>query len=131
MDKTKRNKATHLRKEHSQWRDTNFSNKSGFFPVFQDFKDLLSKLSGGAVSLFLYLGLHSNNQTGECFHSIDKIAKFFNKSPRTISKWIDELKEVKLIERLQLEINGPAHTFIRPYPNHTEKTIIEFQDKSE
>jgi len=65
MDKTKRGKATHLRKEHSQWRDTNFSNKAGFFPVFQDFKNLLSELSGGAVSLFLYLGLHSNNQTGE------------------------------------------------------------------
>ena len=117
MDKesTKRSKATHLRKEHSQWRDTNFSNKNGFFPIFYDFKELLPNLSGGSVSLFIYLGLHSNNQTGECFHSIDKISKFFNKSPRTISTWINELENAELIQRLQLEINGPAHTFIRPY----------------
>jgi len=115
-ENTKRSKATHLRKEHSLWRDTNFINKTGFYPLFHDFKKLLPDLSGGAVSLFVYLGLHSNNQTGECFHSIDKISKFFDKSPRTISKWINELEEVKLIERLQLEINGPAHTFIRPYP---------------
>lgn len=114
-ENTKRITATRLRKEHSQWRDTNFSNKNGFFPVFHDFKEVLPNLSGGAVSLFIYMGLHSNNQTGECFHSIDKISKFFAKSPRTISKWISELEEVKLIERLQLELNGPAHTFLRPY----------------
>lgn len=119
-EKTKRSIATRLRKEHSLWRDTNFSNKNGFFPVFQDFKEILPNLSGGSVSLFIYMGLHSNNQTGECFHSIDKISNFFDKSPRTISKWISELEEAKLIKRLQLEINGPSHTFIRPYPGNHE-----------
>lgn len=114
-ESTKRSEATHLRKEHSQWRDTNFSNKAGFFPVFSDFKEILPNISGGSVSLFIYLGLHSNNQTGECFHSIEKIAKFFDKSPRTISTWISELENANLIQRLQLEINGPAHTFIKPY----------------
>jgi DNA-binding MarR family transcriptional regulator len=114
-ENTKRSIATRLRKEHSQWRDTNFSNKEGFFPVFYDFKKMLPNLSGGAISLFIYIGLHSNNLTGECYHSINKIADFFGKSPRTISKWIDELEEEKLIQRLQLEIDGPAHTFIRPY----------------
>lgn len=114
-EKTKRSIATRLRKEHSQWRDTNFSNKEGFFPVFYDFNKILPNLSGGAVSLFIYIGLHSNNLTGECYHSIEKIAAFFDKSPRTISKWIHELENAKLIERFQLEINGPSHTFIRPY----------------
>ncbi|WP_144481463.1 helix-turn-helix domain-containing protein [Cytobacillus oceanisediminis] len=114
---TKRSMATHLRREHSQWRDTNFSNKVGFFPVFYEFKEILPQLSGGAVSLFIYIGLHSNNQTGECYHSIEKISDFFGKSPRTISKWIDELVEFRLIKRFQLEVNGPAHTFIRPYSN--------------
>lgn len=114
-ENTKRNKATHLRKEHSQWRDTNFLEKKGFFPIFTDFKKVLPSLSGGAVSLFVYLGLHSNNQTGECFHSIAKISNFFNKSPRTISAWFSELENVGLVKRIQLEMNGPSHTFIRPY----------------
>ncbi|WP_332699362.1 helix-turn-helix domain-containing protein [Halalkalibacter lacteus] len=119
MDKKKdefnRFKATTLRKEHSQWRDTNFLNKKGFFPVFYDFKEHLSRLSGGAVSLFIYFGLHANNQTGECFHSIDKISVYFGRSTRTISSWIKELEEEKLITRIQLEMNGTSHTFIRPY----------------
>ncbi len=114
-ESTKRSKATRLRKEHSQWRDTNFSEKTGFFPIFIDFKKVLPNLSGGAVSLFVYMGLHSNNQTGECFHSITKISSFFNKSPRTISTWFSELEKEGLIQRIQLEINGPSHTFIRPY----------------
>lgn len=120
---TSRSIATRLRKEHSMWRDTNFIEKKGFFPVFYEFKEKLPQLSGGAVSLFLYFGLHSNNQTGESFHNIDRIAKFFGKSTRTISKWITELEEAELIERIQLELNGSSHTFLKPYKkeeNHKE-----------
>jgi hypothetical protein len=111
----KRVQATEMRREHSQWRDTNFINKEGFFPVFNGFKEKMPYLSGGAVSLFIYFGLHSNNQTGECYHSINKISTYFNKSTRTINNWIKELEDAKLIVRMQLEINGPSHTFIRPY----------------
>lgn len=115
MKVTSRSIATRLRKEHSMWRDTNFLEKKGFFPVFYDFKDKLPQLSGGAISLYLYFGLHSNNQTGESFHNIDRIATFFGKSSRTVSKWITELEEAELIERIQLELNGPSHTFLKPY----------------
>ncbi|MGC8231133.1 helix-turn-helix domain-containing protein [Pseudobacillus badius] len=115
MDNSKRARATTLRKEHSQWRDEQFLEKAGFFPVFSEFKEYLPKLSGGAVSLFLYLGLNSNNQTGECYHDIERIAEYFGKSPRTISSWFKELEEQKIIERLQLQLNGVSHTFIRPY----------------
>jgi hypothetical protein len=118
-----RSKATRLRREHSQWRDTNFANKKGFFPIFSDFKDHLRNLSAGAVSLFVYIGLHSNNHTGECYHSINTMAKFFNKSPRTISSWLSELEKHKLIERIQLEMNGTAHTFIRPYTKEKENEM--------
>jgi DNA-binding transcriptional ArsR family regulator len=111
----KRMKATELRKEHSQWRDENQLEREGFFPVFSTFKYHLNKISAGAVSLFLYIGLHSNNQTGECFHDINRMANYFNKSPRTISSWLKELEESGLIVRLQLKLNGVSHTFIRPY----------------
>ncbi|WP_371019030.1 helix-turn-helix domain-containing protein [Pseudalkalibacillus sp. JSM 102089] len=115
MDKYKRGRATELRQEHSRWRDENFIEKVGFFPVFSEFKKFLPELSGGAVSLFIYLGLHSNNHTGECYHDINRISEFFGKSPRTISTWFKELEEVGLIERLQLKMNGVSHTFIKPY----------------
>lgn len=111
----KRMRATQLRKEHSQWRDENFLAKEGFFPIFSGFKSYLADLSSGAISLFIYIGLHSNNQTGECYHDIKRVAEFFNKSPRTVSNWFKELEDVGLIERLQLKLNGVAHTFIKPY----------------
>lgn len=111
----KRSRATELRQDHSKWRDEKFLNKEGFFPLFHDFKEYLPKISSGSISLFVYIGLHSNNQTGECYHDINRIADYFNKSPRTISSWFKELEEVGLIERLQLKLNGVSHTFIRPY----------------
>lgn len=114
-NQNKRNRATELRQEHSMWRDENFLKKKGFFPVFSEFKSYLGNLSPGAVSLFLYIGLHANNQTGECYHDINRISTFFKKSPRTISSWFKELEEAGLIEKLQLKLNGVSHTFIRPY----------------
>lgn len=112
---TKHLRATKLKKEHSEWRNKKFSNKDGFFPVFYDFKEYLSELSGGAVSLFIYIGLHANNQTGECYHDLERIANHFDRSTRTISSWFKELEDAGLIERLQLKLNGVSHTFIRPY----------------
>jgi len=131
MDSHKRERATELRKDHSKWRDENFLNKEGFFPVFSDFKYYLPKISGGAVSLFLYIGLHSNNQTGECYHDIKKISNFFNKSPRTISTWFKELEDVGLIERLQLKLNGVSHTFIKPYIKETDSRGYKEKDKEQ
>lgn len=110
-----RKKAAELKRQHREWRDSNFKNKKGFFAVFQDFKFVMEDLSPGAISMFLYLGLHSNNLTGEVTHSIDRIAKYFNKSPRTISTWLKELEEKNLIVRIQITFNGPSHTFIMPY----------------
>lgn len=112
---TKRLKALELKKEHEEWRNKNFLDKNGFFPVFYDFKDYLSVLSGGAVSLFIYIGLHANNQSGECYHDLERIANHFDRSTRTISSWFKELEDIGLIERLQLNLNGVSHTFIRPY----------------
>lgn len=97
------------------WRQNQFSENIGFFPVFSDFKPYLSKLSPGAVSLYIYLGLHSNYKTGESFHSIKKIAIFFGKSSRTVSNWIKELEDYNLIFRKQEILNGVSHTYLQPY----------------
>lgn len=112
-------RAINLRKEHVRWRESNFISKVGFFPVFTGFEYYLSKVSTGAISLFLYLGLHSNNKTGECYHDLGRIADFFGKTPRTITSWFKELEDIGLIERFQIQMNGVAHTFIRPYTQDT------------
>lgn len=101
--------------EYSKWRKKQFEEKIGFFPIFSDFKPYLSKLSTGAISLYIYLGVHSNYKTGESFHSIQKIAIFFGKSPRTISNWLKELDDLKLIKRQQKSLNGVSHTYLQSY----------------
>ena len=109
-------KAELNRKDYGSWKRTAFAN-FGFFPVFQPLKEsfLLKRLSGNALRLYLYLGLMSDNKTGETWVSIDTIALYFGKSKRTISDWLKELESYELIERMQLEQNGVAHTFLRPY----------------
>lgn len=124
-------RAKELRQEYGNWAENNFRTRAGFFPVFYSFKDHLCKLSSGAVSLFLYFGMHCNNKTGESYHEIPTIARFFKKSPRTITAWLTELEQNGLIERFQLEFGGVSHTFIRPYQrketdeNHEERTDVD------
>lgn len=109
-------KAEIYRRDYSVWKSHSLS-AGGYFPIFSSFKDsfMLSKLSGNALKLYIFLGLASKNDTGDCWVSIDTIAKYFNKSNRAISGWIKELEDSRLIIRMQMEQNGVAHTFIRPY----------------
>lgn len=111
-------KADFLEQRYSSWKASSLE-KGGYFPIFSAFKEdfLLKKLSGNAVKLYLYLGLHSGNDTGKTWVSIENIAKYFGKSPRTVSNWLQELEEAELIERMQMEKNGVSYTFLRPYSN--------------
>lgn len=97
------------------WKLTNFNNNEGFFPVFKNFEKYFSVLSPGAVSLYLFFGLHAKNKTGESFYSINSIAEVFGKSTRTISLWIGELESNDLIARKQKNKNGVSITFLKPY----------------
>ena len=114
--------AENNRKEYEEWKNLALDS-FGFFPIFQPFKEnfLLRKLSGNALRLYLYLGLMSGNQTGETWVSIETMSSYFRKSKRSISAWIKELEDAKLIERMQLELNGSSHTFLKPYGNIDDK----------
>ena len=104
------------RENYRQWKKESLKN-GGYFIVFNGFHSngYLKKISGNALKLYLYLGIHSNNVTGESFHGIETISKYFGKNERTIYNWFNELVKLNLIRRSQLEFNGPAHTFIQPY----------------
>lgn len=100
---------------YTEWRKEQFIKNEGFFPIFSDFRKVMRYLSPGAISLYVYLGLHSNYKTGEVFHSLGKIAIHFGKSTRTISNWMKELENLQLIKREQFEVNKVSHTFLQPY----------------
>ncbi|MFC6603992.1 hypothetical protein ACFQDF_24710, partial [Ectobacillus funiculus] len=54
------------------------------------------------------------------WHSIETIGKYFGRSPRTISKWLEELKKIGLIERIQPDMSSSAVTFLKPYREEDE-----------
>lgn len=121
-------KAEIYRANYKKWKELSLENV-GYFPLFQMFKEdfLLREISGNALKLYIYLGLHTGNKTGETWVAIESMAKYFEKSPRTISNWLDELIKLKLIERRQLKFNDSAHTFLLPYGYEklTEKILVE------
>ena len=102
---------------YSNWKNKRLATKSGFFIVYNDFKDrgLLRDLSGGALKCYIFLGITAKNNTGESWYTIDSISSYFQVSNRTVSNWINELEKYGLIRKLQFKPNEPAHTFLQPY----------------
>lgn len=122
MNNTKLSKKTNkqlssiYKTNYSQWKSSGLENE-GYFIIFNGFQknNLLKKINGNALKLYIYLGINSSNSTGETWHSNASIAKYFGKSERTIRGWMKELEELNLIKRMQLEYNGPSHTYLQTY----------------
>lgn len=91
--------------------------EAGYFIIFQGFMEsgMLNKISGNALKLYIYLGINSNNFEGIVWHSNFRIAKYFDKSERTIRTWMKELEDFHLIKRMQLKYDGTAYTYLQPY----------------
>lgn len=108
-----------LQQNYKSWKHEIFKHE-GFFPIFQPFLEerILKNISGNALKLYIYLGLHSKNETGETWVTIETMSAYFDRSPRTISNWIKELEKHRLIIRFQLELNHPSYTFLQPYTSH-------------
>ncbi|KEI09441.1 hypothetical protein Z957_04525 [Clostridium sp. K25] len=113
---TNSQKAELYKKNYSTWKQTGLDNYS-YFLIFKGFIESykLKNISGNALKLYIYLGMYSKNNTGEIWHSTYTIAKYFNKSERTIRTWSKELEDMYLIKKMQLEFNGVSHTYLQPY----------------
>jgi hypothetical protein len=54
-------------------------------------------------------------RSGESWYTSEQIAHFFEKDPRTIAGWFNELEKFGLIYRGQKGIMMKANTFLRPF----------------
>jgi len=115
-DLSNKEKARLYKRNYREWKK-NSLDESGFFVIFSGFidSDKLKKISGNALKLYIYLGIYSNNMTGEVWHSNKTIAKYFGKSERTIRAWMKELEDMNLIKRMRLEFDGEPHVYLQPY----------------
>ena len=110
-------KGHYYKKNYSTWKEINKSSFKPFCIIYYDFieKNILKKINGNSLKLYIFLLMNSKNDTGESWYTIDSIAKYFNKSNRTISYWLKDLEDLKLIKRMQLEKNKESHTYLQPY----------------
>jgi DNA-binding transcriptional ArsR family regulator len=101
------------------WKKQCLAQKQGYFIIFNSFlkSGILREVSGDALRLYIYLGMFTQNYTGETFVSMQTMADYFKKSVRTIGYWLKELEDKGLIIRIQLDVKKTAHTFLRIYPN--------------
>lgn len=115
-DLSNNKKAKYYKENYNEWKKKSLD-EIGFFLIFESFynKNILSKISGNGLKLYIFLGIHSKNFTGESWVSIESISKYFNKTPRAVSYWIRELEDLGLIKRMQLEVDKSSHTFLQPY----------------
>mgnify|MGYP004509881209 CR=1 FL=1 len=104
-----------IKREYASWRKKNYQDNRGFFPIFSGFEKYFKELSPGAISLYIYFGMKSNNSFGYSYFSLNRISKDFNKTPRTISNWTQELVDVGLIYREQKKLNSVTITYLIPY----------------
>lgn len=112
----KNKKFAELRQNHEIWKNKLMEMNKPFFMIPTDFSTLFLKdISGGALKLYIFLGLYSKYRSGESWYANDQIGTFFDKDPRTISKWFKELEDLGLIFRAQKGINMKANTFLLPY----------------
>ncbi|KUP26185.1 helix-turn-helix domain-containing protein [Paenibacillus sp. DMB5] len=113
-----------FRREHEEWRNQMKADNTGFFPVFSaDFRPYLDRLSGNALKLYLFLGFHIENKSGETTVGLDTIAKHFGAKMRTVQAWMKELTDEGLVARVQTGYRFKAHTFLRPYSKDTPKEV--------
>lgn len=105
-----------LKETFSSWKNEVQQFNKPFFAIHSDFKHLfLKNISGGAMKLYTFLGLHAKYQTGESWYSAKDVAEFFDKDSRTVSNWFKELEDMGLIVREQMGFKMKANTFLRPY----------------
>lgn len=101
---------------HKSWRNWTKENRKGFFAVFSpEFSAIAKNISGNAIKLYLFLGANMDNQGGYTLISVETMAEHFETNPRTVHNWLKELKENRLILRVQPGFKQATFTFLLPY----------------
>lgn len=115
-----------LQDNYREWK-LDSMDTSSYFLIFTGFlnNEILKKISGNALKLYIYLGINSNNFSGTVWHSNKKIAEYFGKNERTIRTWMKELEDNKLILRIRESYNGKVFTMLLPYNANVESKYFE------
>ena len=104
------------KEKYKEWKNNMGKNQlaMNFFMLYKNFDEYLKEISSGALKLYLYYGFHSKNETGESWHSIETISRYFEVSERTVNNWNKELIEMGLIFRNSKDNKRNKTTYLLP-----------------
>ncbi len=122
--KKKKDLSSFLKQNYSNWRDIQEDIKGTYFILSKAFQIHLKEISSGALKLYLYYCFQSKNETGESWHSVEKIHDELGVSERSINLWNKELEERGLISRYTRGSNNKT-TYLIPL----SLNIIDTSDK--
>lgn len=101
--------------EYDHWKKEQLKNRM-YFIIFESFLDeKLNKISGGALKLYVFLGMKSKPYTGSSWYAVETMAKYFGVTERSIINWLNELIELNLIKRIKHEGKITNTTYLLPY----------------
>lgn len=107
-----------IKNYYYNWREFNKGNtesKEKFAMLYSGFREnFLPTIEGGALKLYLFFCFSANNNNGESWYSIEKLAESLNVGTRTINKWIKILIDKQLIHR-DLTNHRSLTTYLLPY----------------
>lgn len=97
----KQNDANSFNKIYNTWLNYTKKQKTGYFLVSNGIQSYLPLIKSPAINLYIYYSLHANNNNGDSFVSIERIAHDLNVSPKTINNWNALLMDLGLIVRFE------------------------------
>jgi hypothetical protein len=112
---------------YSAWRETSKESGATFAQIYTAFRDreLLAKIDGGALKLYLYFCFAARNATGESWFGTDRIHEYFGKQQkRTIEGWMKTLVDNGLIYRERVGRKKTHTTFLIPYSDTLMKMRV-------
>lgn len=125
-------KESKITDSYKQWREFNKGVKDGFYILPSGIKKYLPYFDGKAMNLYLYYCLHSDNKTGESWHSTQKCAEELKVTDRSINNWNKILENIGLIVRTKNNRKSMS-TFLLPISNYVvgnyEDNAIHYLEK--
>lgn len=111
----------------AEWRRQSMN--GGFQAFGVDLADIMYKLTAEEWRAFSWFLLRANHETGQCFYSLERIAREWGVTKRAVMRRIQALVDRGLIERVQ-RLNASSYTLITPWAFKEEARASDGGDEA-
>lgn len=118
----------YLKYNYKTWRESSKESNQNFYILPHEFKEYLPLIHTSAINLYMFYCLHSKNEGGDSWYSLESLSKELGASTKSINNWNKELENLGLIYR-EKNTKKSSTTFLLPitdYIQTSEKSVDEY-----